>query len=851
MSTPTKIAPQGLSSAQAREQLHHLGPNEITATEASGWMLALRGVATEPMFVLLVAAAAVYLLIGDLGEGLLLSAFALMSVGLVVVQDRRSARALEALRALAAPQVRVLRDGQIVRIPSRELVPGDWLVVGEGDRLAADAVLRECTGLSVDESLLTGESVPVAKRVATADDATQGSHAEPGGSDLPWVFAGTLVVGGHGMAEVTATGPHTRAGAIGMSLASISQVATPLQVNLRRLVTWLGLGAVALSAVLVLWYGLTRGEWIEGLLAGIAAAMGMLPEEFPMALSVFLALGAWRLARLKVLVRRPAVIEALGGATVLCVDKTGTLTENRMQLRTLVTAETQVELPPQGALDAGAQALLAQAWLASRGDGNEPMDRAIAARGKELLHGAPPHAGWQLLREYPLQTGLLAVTHAWRTADGEVHLATKGAPEAVASLCQLDAPALASMLQQVQALASQGLRVLGVAQARGLAGEAPDDLRQLRFEWLGLAAFEDPLRPSAAQAVAQARGAGIAVVMITGDHVHTARAIARQAGIDTSGGASTGQELALLDDAQLQAVVTRTRVFARIQPEQKLRLVQALRASGEVVAMTGDGVNDAPALKAAHIGIAMGVRGTDVAREASAVVLLDEDFGHIVSGIRMGRRIADNLRKVMTYITAIHVPIAGVAVLPLLLGWPPMLLPAHVVLMEMIIDPVCALAFEGAPESPRLMQQRPRRADHPLIGAAMLWRGALQGLCVLVAVLGVYGLTVQQHSAEFARGLALVTLTVGNLGLVWLNASLGVSWGAVFGKGYRVFWLVGVAASGALAASFMMPGLRELLGLAMPSAQGLLEAIALGLGSIAVAALLSVAADSRRQEKTA
>jgi Ca2+-transporting ATPase len=410
------------------------------------------------------------------------------------------------------------------------------------------------------------------------------------------------------------------------------------------------------------------------------------------------------------------------------------------------------------------------------------------------------------------------------------------------------------MQHKVQALAEQGWRVLGVARARWEAAAPPEDLRQCRFEWLGLLAFEDPLRPSAAQAVAQARGAGIAVLMITGDHAHTALAIAAQAGIDTTGGVLTGAQLQRLGDAQLSQAVARVRVFARVQPEQKLRLVQALRARGEVVAMTGDGVNDAPALKAAHIGIAMGARGTDVAREAAAVVLLDEDFGHIVAGIRMGRRIADNLRKVMTYITAIHVPIAGLAVLPLLLGWPPMLLPAHVVLMEMIIDPVCALAFEGAPAAPGLMQQPPRRADEPLIGWPMLRRGALQGLCVLLLVLAVYGVAVQGPHPEEARGLALVALTVGNLGLVWLNASLGVGWRAVFGKGYRAFWWVSAAASLALALSFALPALRDLLGLSVPSVQGLGAALLMGALGVALAALVSrigAPGSASGQEKTA
>jgi Ca2+-transporting ATPase len=811
---------QGLTGAEARDRLARFGPNDIEAREGGGWLELARGIAREPMFVLLIAAAAIYLAIGELGEGLLLAGFAGVTVALVIFQERRSERALDALRALAVPHVRVIREGRVQRIAARELVPGDMFLLAEGERVAADGVVRSGAQLSADESLLTGESVPVPKDV------------------LHEVFSGTLVVAGHGVAEVTATGQKTRAGGIGVSLASITSSQTPLQLHLKRLVAWLAAGALAMCSLLVVWWGLTRGNWLQGLLSGIAGAMAMLPEEFPMALSVFLALGAWRLSRVKVLVRRPAVIEALGAATLLCVDKTGTLTENRMRLARLVTPHDEVDVARGGTLPENVHRVLEYAMLASRRDAVEPMDRAIFASGDTALAESEHlHPQWLLEQEYPLTPGLLAISQAWIADSGVRRVAAKGAPEAVVELCHLHPGRAEAIAGQVAALATQGYRVLGVAQAVSTSERPGEKAHDFDFEWLGLAAFEDPLRPGVAAAVKQAREAGVGVAMITGDHVQTALAIAKQAGIATEEGAMTGEQIEALDDAQLRDALRRVRVFARISPEQKLRLVQAFRANGEVVAMTGDGVNDAPALKAAHIGIAMGVRGTDVAREAAAIVLLDEDFGHIVAGVRLGRRIFDNLRKVMTYITAIHVPIAGVTLLPVLAGLPPMMLPAHVVLTEMIIDPICSLAFEGAPEERGTMHRPPRRTDDSLVGWAMLRRGVLQGALLLVASLATYWYALQAGTPEVARGEAVITLTVGNLALVWLNASLGVGWRSVFGAGYSAFWAVAAAATAALTAGFAIPSLRELLQFDVPTMSGLAIAVASGATSVLVAGL--------------
>lgn len=836
----------GLSAPQAARLLAEQGPNQIQDREQQGLLATLRSVATEPMFLLLLVAAGIYLLLGDLGEGLLLSFFALVTVGLVIFQERRSARALEALRELAAPQVRVRRDGREQRIPARELVPGDLFLVSEGERIAADGELLQAVGLAVDESLLTGESVPVDKQACTPTARLSGSQAQDTGAApttapesapaASALYASTLVVAGHGLVRAQATGARTRVGQIGASLARIEVGPTPFQQQLNRLVRRFGLAAVAASLLLACWYGLQRGEWLQGALSAIALGMAMLPEEFPMVMTVFLALGAWRLARIKVLARRPAVIEALGAATVLCVDKTGTLTENRMQVRRLVTDALDEAVTPEAPPPPALQALLAQGMLASRRGAADPMDRALLQWGDRVLAGtAHPPTGWQMAREYPVSAGLPAMGNAWVDPSGARRLAAKGAPEVIFGLCHLTSPRTAELLARVQAQASQGLRVLAVATATWEGGTKepwpPADLRQKRLTWQGLLCFEDPLRASVPAAMAQARQAGLTVAMISGDHAATALAIARQAGIDTRSGALEGAALQAMDDPALDAAVRRVRVFARVSPAQKLRLVQAFQRNGETVAMTGDGVNDAPALKAAHVGIAMGVRGTDVAREAAGLVLLDEDFSRIVGGVRMGRRIFDNLRKVMVYITAIHVPIAGLALLPLLFGLPPLMLPAHVVLTEMVVDPACSLAFEGAPEDPRLMQRPPRPRGESVFGAALLWQGLLEGGCLLGATLGIYALALQAgRDVDTSRTLAVLGLTAGNLGLVAVNVTAGLGWRALFLPGARALWWVAGGTSAVMWAAVAVPGARALLHFGVP------QLLDLGAALVAVGA---------------
>ncbi len=700
----------GLSEAEAQARLKAEGYNELPQSNRRTAFRIVLEVLREPMLALLLGGGAIYLALGEPKDALILLAFALMAIAITVIQETRTERVLEALRDLTSPRALVIRDGTRKRIAGREVVRGDIVELVEGDRVPADAVLVRSHDVQTDESLLTGESVPV-RKVARRGGVALG-ESRPGGDDLPYVFAGSLIVRGTGVGEVIAIGAHSEIGKIGESLNAMETESPRLQVQTRQIVRLFGAVGGAVSVIAVLLYGALRGGWFDALLAGIALGMSMLPQEFPVVLTVFMAMGAWRISAARVLTRRAAAIETLGSATVLCTDKTGTLTENRMSIAELRLKSGATFRPDEsvgGTMPEDFHCLVEFGLLASARNPVDPMDKAFDELGRnhlaetEHLHGPD----WELVQAYGLRPGLLAMSHVWRADDdrAEFVIAAKGAPEAIIDLCHLDANQARPLTIAVEAMASEGLRVLGVARATFEGSVWPGSQHDFAFEFLGLVGLADPLRPGVSEAISECRSAGIKVVMITGDYPATARAIGRQAGLDAND-LVTGEDSAI-DDAQLMQRVRTANIFARIMPEQKLRIVNALKADGEVVAMTGDGVNDAPSLKAAHIGIAMGGRGTDVAREASAIVLLDDDFGSIVESVRLGRRIYDNLRKAMAFIFAVHVPIAGLALLPLLFGFPIVLGPIHIAFLEMIIDPVCSLVFEAETEEDDVMRRAP------------------------------------------------------------------------------------------------------------------------------------------------
>jgi Ca2+-transporting ATPase len=827
---------QGLSSAEAQARLAAEGCNELPGARRRTTFAIGLEVLREPMFLLLVAAGAIYFVLGDVGEAAMLASFVLVVLGITIYQERRTERVLEALRDLSSPRALVVRDGAQRRIAGREVVRGDIIVLAEGDRVPADAAVLAQRNLKIDESLLTGESAPVIKTHRTGAEPP----ARPGGDNLPYVYSGTLVVQGTAIAEVLATGPRSEIGRIGKALQTLAPEATPLQRQTRRLVRTLAAVGLALCLLLVVVYGLTRGDWLAGLLAGITLAMATLPEEFPVVLTVFLALGAWRLSQRRVLTRRVAAIETLGAATVLCVDKTGTLTQNRMAVHTLVADGGLFRVPDGGdgaPLPEAFHELLEFGILASAVDPFDPMEQAMRALGqRHLAHTEHLHERWELLREYPLTRELRAVSHLWRaTRGGDYVIAAKGAPEAIADLCHLDPARVAALARQVDALSAQGLRVLGVAAARFRGDDWPAIQHDFEFRWLGLVALADPLRASVPAAIAECKAAGIRVVMITGDYPGTALAIAREAGLE-AGEVMTGAELDALDEAGLRARLARAQrvnIFARVVPDQKLKLVQAFKANGEVVAMTGDGVNDAPALKAAHIGIAMGGRGTDVAREAAALVLLDDDFATLVAAVRLGRRIYDNLRKAMAYILAVHVPIAGLALLPVLLGWPLVFYPVHIAFMEIIIDPACSVVFEAEHAQDDVMRRPPRAPTEALFGGWNLALSLLQGTGVLVLCLAVFGFALHGGLAEgAARALAFTTLVVANLALIFANRSWDETILGSLRRPNRALWWVSGAAAAGLALVLLVPGLRGLFQFAPPDGTHLAIAAAAGVISI-------------------
>ena len=807
---------KGLTDAEAARLLTDVGYNELPSAKPRSALAIAFEVIKEPMFLLLVAGGLVYFLLGDLQEALILMGSVLVVMGITFYQERKTERALEALRDLSSPRALVIRDSEEKRIAGKDVVPGDLIVLAEGDRVPADAILLSCTNLSADESLLTGESVSV-RKICTESTERLPEITQPGGDDLPFIYSGSLVVQGQGVAVARATGINTEIGKIGRSLQQVESEETALQKETNLLVGKLALLGLGLCLMVVVAYGITRGNWLQGLLAGITTAMAMLPEEFPVVLTVFLALGAWRISQNNVLTRRVPAVETLGSTTVLCTDKTGTLTMNRMKVKKIFSSGESFELDDGGdRLPEAIHEVIEFSILASQIDPFDPMEKAFKKLGEDYLAKTEHiHMNWELVKEYPLSKKLLAMSRVWRSPSGnEYVIAAKGAPEAIMELCHIDSDRQTELSKDVQAMAKEGMRVLGVASASFQETDLPDGQHDFEFEFLGLIGMEDPVRPGVPEAIKECYSAGIRVVMITGDYPGTAQAIAKQIGLPTDQ-VVTGPELARLNDQELQEKVRDICIFSRVVPEQKLRLVQALKANGEVVAMTGDGVNDAPALKAADIGIAMGGRGTDVARESASLVLLDDDFSSIVKAIKSGRRIFDNIKKAIAYILAIHVPIAGISLIPVLLEWPLIFFPVHVVLLELIIDPACSIVFEAEPEEVDVMDRPPRDPNALLFSRHGLGLSLLQGLSVLVIVMAVFTIALYRGQGEAeARALTYTTLIAANLALILANRSWSKTILETMSTPNPALWWVVGGALVFLAMAIYVPFLRELFSFA-------------------------------------
>ncbi len=804
----------GLSEADVIKKFKEDGYNEIPSQEKQGIFTIFINILKEPMLLLLIGAGIIYLLLGEENDAIMLLFFVFVVVGITFYQERKSERALEALKNLSSPRALVIRDGAQKRIPGREVVREDILILKEGDRVPADGVLQICSNLLVDESMLTGESFAVRKCEWEWEWEGKKKPKQPGGDDLPFVYSGTLVVQGHGIARVTATGGYTEMGKIGKALETISQEETLLKKETRLVVRNFAIGGLILCIIVAIIYGYTRGDWLNGILAGLGLSMALIPEEFSVVLVIFLGMGAWRMSKRKVLTRRMPAIETLGSATVLCVDKTGTLTMNRMILNSIFSNGQYYDIEKNGHLPLPEKfhELLEFSYLASQKDPFDPVEKEIKTGTEKFLSDSEHvHDNWKLVREYPLSKNLLALSNVWESNDKRKHvIAAKGSPEAIIELCHIEGERKDELLAHVQEMADMGLRILGVAKSSFAEVSFPEKQHDFQFEFIGLLGFIDNVRPGVNKALSDCYSAGIRVIMITGDYPGTAQHIARQIGLKNSDKYLTGAQLSGMEKAQLQEEIKTINIFARVVPEQKLAIVEALKSNGEIVAMTGDGVNDAPALKSAHIGIAMGERGTDVARESAAIVLLNDDFSSIVEAVRMGRRIFDNLKKAISYIFSVHVPIAGLALFPVMFNLPLILLPAHIAFLELIIDPACSTVYEAEPEEKNIMKRPPRDLNEKLFGRKNVLGSFLQGVSVLVVVIFVFllALTMGKSDSE-ARSLTFATLVIANLtliiaGLSWETSPIRIN------PENKALWLVIAGALGSLFLVLNIPALRNL-----------------------------------------
>lgn len=790
---------QGLTSLRATEQLKQYGFNELpSARPKKIWQIVIE-VVREPMFILLISCGVLYMLLGDYTEGIILLCWVFVIIFITFFQHRKTEKSLEALRQLSSPRALVIRDGIEIRIAGRELVPDDIILLNEGDRVPADAIVLDSNNLTVDESLLTGESIPVLK---VPIDETQ--------NNLNWIYSGTLIVRGKGMAKIINTGINTQFGKIGSSLQTITLDDTRLQHEMKTLIRNLFFGGAIISSGVIAAFYYTRGNLLSSFLNGLSAAMALLPEEFPLVLTIFVALGAWRLSKNKVLTRKPSAIETLGSATVLCSDKTGTITQNKMEIAVLYCNGKEYFKSAFQANQAHIDKLLKDLFFASPKNSIDPMEKAIV---KEYEKNKISDNKIKLIREYSLSNELFAMT---RVVESEEDLSItaycKGAPEAVFNLCRLSDNQIIKYTQIVQHLAENGYRVLASAKCSIPKTNLPENQSGFDFSFSGLVGFEDPIRPEVPQAIKECKEAGIKVIMITGDYPATAKSIAVQLGILHNGNILTGSDLQNMTQDTLKQKIKNTHVFARIIPEQKLHIIQALKNNGEIVAMTGDGVNDAPALKAADIGIAMGMKGTDVAREAASFVLLDDNFASIVHSIRSGRKIFDNLQKAMSYIIAIHIPIIGLVLLPAFNpSLPILLMPLHIVFMELIIDPICSVAFESEKEEKDIMHRMPRNPNELFFGWKKITYSLFKGLLLLAIVILVYFFSINEgHEEGEVRAIAFSSLIISNLFLILTSLSNSRSFiSVIFEKNIAVF-TVSIIALAMLFLTISVPPLQTI-----------------------------------------
>ncbi len=816
----------GLTSVEAKQLQDKCGKNELTPQKKESFFKKVLHIICEPMFLLLIVAAIIYFLLGEPRDGAIMLIFVVGIISIDVIQEWKTDKTLNALKDLSAPHCTVIRDGKEQQIASADLVPGDLMMICEGVKIPADGAVLRCADLCVDESSLTGEAEGVWKIPVENTEPTKDYWRRD------YCYAGTLVTQGTATVLVDKIGANTEYGKIGLGVAAAPQEDTPLQKQTGKLVKTCAIiaGVLFVLVAVFTWFNIPDHQFIdrliESILSGVTLAMAMIPEEFPVILTVFLSMGAWRLAKKNSLVRKLPSVETLGAVSVLCVDKTGTITMNQMTVQELWTA------------NGTEQTLVETMGLGCETDTYDPMEKAMLRCCEE--HDIPREKLFsnEFVSEYAFTNELKMMGHVWRR-DGKLVIAAKGSPERILTICELTDEERRTAEEQIQALSASGLRVIAIATAHPENEAAiPAAITDCRLTLLGLVGLADPPRESVKDDIAVCNRAGIRVVMITGDNGVTASAIAKKIGIPGSDDIITGEALEAMTDEELREAVKTVSIFSRVIPEHKMRIVKAFKENGEIVAMTGDGVNDAPALKYADIGIAMGKRGSEVSREAADLILMDDNFTTIVETVRDGRRIYDNIRKAVGYVFTIHIPIAAASLLAPFLGIAPsalLLLPLHVVLLEVLIDPTCSIVLERQPAEENVMDRAPRDPKEKLLTGGLLVKSILQGIFVFAASFGAYFVTLSGNpaNAPVARSMGLAIIMLANLFLVQVNSSdHDFAWHSVkrLMKDY-VMWAVNLGTLALLAVILYTP-ISVHLKLAPLSAMQMLLAFGLAAASV-------------------
>ena len=830
MSGTADLIAQGLSDEQVLASRQRHGSNEIAEKKFS-YLRQVVDVVSEPMVILLLVAALLYFISGQTGDAVFMTVAIILVTGISWYQESRSRNALAALKILTAPTCKVIRNGKTIDINREEIVIGDLMVVAEGSSIPADGVIVQSNDFSVNESILTGESLPVNKNQASKNN---------------FVFQGTAVTSGLAVCEVRAIGNQTELGKIAKGLESMAEQQTPLQKQIGNFVKKMAFVGVV---VFLLVWGINyfqSGLLLDSLLKALTLAMSILPEEIPVAFTTFMALGAWRLMKRGVVVKQIKTVETLGSATVICTDKTGTITENRMALARIFEASSGEILTPHD-MGMEGKALVRMAMWASEPIPFDPMETALhEAYAGTTTNDERPH--FRMVHEYPLGGRPPMMTHVFENAAGERIIAAKGAPEAIMQVAQLSAEERNRVGNALETLMLEGYRVLGVAVSSFTGMVFPPQQQQLPFRLLGLVAFYDPPKKNIREVFDAFYQAGIKVKIITGDNAVTTSTIARQIHFRGAEKTMTGEDLLKMSEAEVSEEVKEVNIFTRMFPHAKLRILNALKANGEIVAMTGDGVNDGPALKAAHIGIAMGRKGTEIAKEVSSLVIIDDDLSKMVDAVAMGRKIYTNLKKAIQYIISIHIPIILTVFIPLVLGWiyPAIFTPVHVIFLELIMGPTCSIIYENEPMEKNIMTQRPRPLTNTFFHLHELSTSIIQGLMITAATLFVYQYAVGESLNEaYTRAMVFLTLISANIFLTLVNRSFYYSiFTTLSYKNNLVAWII--AATVALTAVIMLtPSFRTLFEFETPVGRDVL--ISIFAGAVSVLWFEAVKAYKRRR----